>query len=210
MLAQTSRTKSKDEAGFSLIELLIAMTVTIVVMGAGVTLLGQGLAMRTRENARSDALADAQRSLNLMSREIANSGFGLTDNGIVAGASDSNAASIHFRTNVNNTNNTTTDADEDVTYVYQGSPNFAVARYDKNTNATTDVATRIDSLQLTYYDSNGNVLNVAGTPSLVANAVRLGIAVSVTVPGIGAQPSSQVQVTSDVMLRNAQTILDKY
>lgn len=209
-MTNRSQTNQKHEAGFSLLELTIAMAITIIVMGAGITLLSQGLGMRTRENARSDALADAQRSLNLMSREIANSGFGLTDNGIVAGASDSNATTIHFRTNITNTNSTTTDADEDVTYIYQGSPNFAIARYDKNTNTTGDVATRIDSLQLTYYDSNGNALNVTGTPSLVANAVRVGIAVSVTVPGVGAQPSSQVQLTSDVMLRNAQTILDKY
>ncbi len=213
MLAKTSQARLKNEAGFSLVELLIAMTVTVIVMGAGVTLLSQGLGMRTRENKRSDALADAQRSLNLMTREIANSGFGLTDNGIVAGASDSNAASIRFRTNIINTNSTTTDADEDVTYVYQGSPNFAIVRYDQYPSpngTTTDVATRIDLMQLTYYDSNGNVLNVAGTPSLVASAVRIGIAVSVTVPGMGAQPSSQVQLTSDVMLRNAQAILDKY
>ena len=74
----------KTEGGFSLFELIIAMTLTVVVMGIASTLLAQCLNVRTRANENVDALADAQRALNIMSREIADAGFNLSDNGLVA------------------------------------------------------------------------------------------------------------------------------
>jgi hypothetical protein len=40
--------------------------------------------MRSRENQKSDALADTQRALNILTREVADSGFNLNNNGIVA------------------------------------------------------------------------------------------------------------------------------
>ena len=91
--------KQTSQRGFSLIELLIAMTVTIVIAGIASTLVAQSFRMRSREDARSDAIADAQRALNIVSREIANSGFGLVDNGLVPG--DTGPTSIRNRANLN-------------------------------------------------------------------------------------------------------------
>jgi len=96
---QTTLYRRQSHAGFSLIELMIAMTVTLVIAGASATLLAQAFRMRSREDHRSDAIADAQRALNIVSREIANSGFGLVDNGIVPG--DTNNQSIRIRANLN-------------------------------------------------------------------------------------------------------------
>src|SRR5688572_33160117 len=89
------------QRGFSLVELLIAMTVTIVIAGIASTLVAQSFRMRSREDARSDAIADAQRALNIVSREIANSGFGLIDNGLVNNANDTGPGSIRFRSDLN-------------------------------------------------------------------------------------------------------------
>ncbi len=75
------------------------MTVTIVIATIASTLVAQSFRMRSREDARSDAIADAHRALNIVSREIANSGFGLLDNGIVPG--DTGSGSIRFRANLN-------------------------------------------------------------------------------------------------------------
>ena len=96
--------KNNKHAGFSLIELLIAMTLTITIMGVASVLLAQALNVRTRTHANNDALADAQRALNIMSREIANAGFNLSGNGIVSGdtGTDANGNSmIRFRANTN-------------------------------------------------------------------------------------------------------------
>src|SRR5215218_4247787 len=107
--------------GFSLIELTIAMALLLVMMAGASRLLMTSLGVRTRESQKSDALADAQRALNIMSREIGNSGFGMNYNGIVQPdchptiAADPITAQIRIRANVNNSNTSITDADEDLT-----------------------------------------------------------------------------------------------
>src|ERR687894_2255756 len=119
------RANINSQRGFSLIELLIAMTVTVVIAGIASTLVAQSFRLRSREDARSDAIADAQRALNIVSREIANSGFGLLDNGVVPG--DTGQGSIRFRANLNaytrddagnpvSGSTTVSDKDEDIKY----------------------------------------------------------------------------------------------
>ena len=102
------RKKAKNDAGFSLLELLVAMIVMLVLLGVVSSLLSGSLGIRARESQKADALAAALSALNTLSREIANSGFGiytgtnsrLANNGIIA--ADSNANQIHMRSNVNN------------------------------------------------------------------------------------------------------------
>src|SRR6185436_16043841 len=111
--------KRSSVGGFSLIELLIAMTVTLVLLGLASAMLASSFKVRTRENQRTEALADTQRGLNLITREVANSGYGLTDNGIVS--ADSGLTSIRVRANLNasqkeSTSGTATDKDEDVKF----------------------------------------------------------------------------------------------
>jgi prepilin-type N-terminal cleavage/methylation domain-containing protein len=201
------RISDQGAAGFSLIELIIAMTVTLVLMTAACTLLAQSLGIRTRENRKSDGLADAQRALNIMSREIANSGFGLTDNGIVA--ADSAGSAIRIRANLNG-DAAADDPDEDITYVYQATP-LAVVRYDRSTGVATSLASAIDSLTITYFDNAGAV--IANNPLTAANAPnveRVRIALNVTLRATQGQPASSVQLTSDIALRNAVGVLTKY
>jgi prepilin-type N-terminal cleavage/methylation domain-containing protein len=207
-----------DAAGFSLIELLIALTIVLIMMVGASQLLMGSLGVRTRENQKSDALADAQRALNIMSREIGNTGYGLDYNGLVAGdchpitATDTNTAQIRIRANLNNTDATTGQADEDVTYVFQGSPTFAIVRYDKNTNTKTVLANRIDGMQITYIDATTPTPNesILATPAVVANAVRIRITIQVNLQPTVGQPASQVLLTSEIALRNAPTVMSTY
>src|SRR5687768_739318 len=99
----------KGEAGFSILELMIAMLIILVVMGLVTTLFARSLGTRSRESSRTDALTAAQAALNVMSREISNSGYGLITNGLAA---DSSQNQLHFVTNVVNTNETMTDRGE--------------------------------------------------------------------------------------------------
>src|ERR1043165_586737 len=120
----TSLQKRASSGGYSLLELLIAMVITMALMTAASSLLANALRVRSRENQKSDALADTQRALNIMSREIANSGFNLTNNGIVA--ADSGLNRLRIRSNLNRfdydpsvsdaSRNNIQDAAEDVTY----------------------------------------------------------------------------------------------
>ncbi|HEX8708369.1 MAG TPA: prepilin-type N-terminal cleavage/methylation domain-containing protein [Pyrinomonadaceae bacterium] len=220
---QTQTSNPASAAGFSLIELMIAMTISLVVMGLAGHMIAGSFNIRGRENQRSDALADAQRALNVMSRELANSGFGLTNNGIVA--SDSSSTKIRFRANLNayagqTTSESVTDRDEDVEYsLINDGTNSYIVRLDVNTNnLTTVLANRIDSFQIHYYSSKidytpttcditppTGVTDVADK-SLAKYVVAI---ICVTLPergtagGPGYQPPSRVQLISDVMLRNS-------
>src|SRR5262247_3331434 len=98
--------RSKNEAGFSLLELVLSMAITITVMGLASSILAGAFHVRSREDRKSDAIADVQRALNIMTREISNSGMKIpsglpyvSSNGIVAGDSDSQ--SIRIVSNLN-------------------------------------------------------------------------------------------------------------
>ncbi len=174
------------------------MTITLVVMVAASTLLATSLRVRTRENSRSNALASAQRALNIMSREIGNSGYGLSDNGVVV--ADSGAQSLRVRSNLNN-NTSITDTDEDLRFVFQ-SANAAIVRADNAGNAVV-LATGITGLTFTY-------LTVSGGAATAATAERVRIDVRVDLPASPQQPASVVRLLSEVALRNAPNTLQQF
>lgn len=236
---------SQTEAGFSLIELVIAMTVTLTIMGLSASLLAAGFNVRSREDRKSDAIADVQRALNIMTREISNAGLKLpsglsriANNGIVT--DDTDNESIRIVSNLNgmpdpangySEDTDVTDTDEDIKFLMYVDAELGqryIVRYEKNgANQTTVLANRIDSLILRYYDEKvtysttinasgqcdiTNVLNAAGTAESEVSpraAKFIVIAVGVTLPAAGSpntdgyQPPSQVQLTSDVVLRNS-------
>jgi prepilin-type N-terminal cleavage/methylation domain-containing protein len=160
------------DAGFSLIELIVAMTITLVVLGIATTLLARALNIRTRANENVDAMADAERALNVMSREIAQSGFNLTSNGIVDGDSTTDAngnSTIRIRANLNKFDPNPgldpaaragiavagLDSGEDIKYfIYPTQDTTLLARYDAYANgggASTVLANKLDSLHIHYF-----------------------------------------------------------
>ena len=218
----THKTRNR-ERGFSLIELLIAMAVSLAVFGLAGNLLAGSFNVRARENQKTDALADAQRALNIMTREIANTGFGLANNGIVE--ADSNSSAIRVRSNLNafdsqTTSNSINDRNEDVKYsLYSAGSDSYIVRLDIGTqNQTTVLANRVDTLNIRYYParisytasgSNCDISTTSTEVALKSDAKYIVISVCVELPARGApgsagyQPASRVQLVSDVYLRNA-------
>ncbi len=239
---QTNR--SQNQSGFSLFELIIAMGITLTIMTLSCSLLAAGFRMRSREDRKSDAIADVQRALNIMTREISNSGLKLPSglaaiagNGIVT--SDTDNDELRIVSNLNGMPDTAnafvedtdvTDADEDVKFLMYVDADLGqryIVRYEKNgSNQTTVLANRIDSLVFRYYDEKvtydttvvdgvsdiTNVRNAAGNTEAEVSpsaAKFIVIAVGVTLPAVGTantdgyQPPSQMQLTSDVVLRNS-------
>jgi type II secretory pathway pseudopilin PulG len=188
----------KTESGFSLLELTIAMGITLAIMLAASTLLATSLRTRSRENTRSEALASTQRALNIMTREIGNSGYGLSDNGIVT--ADSAANSIRVRANLNNDTDVS-DTDEDVRFVFQ-STNGAIVRVD-NAAGSVVLATNITGLTINYLDMSGNT-------ATAATAERVNIDIRVDLPAGLQQPASVVHLVSDIALRNGPNTLQQF
>jgi type II secretory pathway pseudopilin PulG len=220
-----SSSNKKASGGFSLLELLIAMVITMALMTAASTLLAQALRVRSRENQKSDALADVQRALNIMSREIANTGFNMTGNGIVAGDSGTNA--LRIRSNLNRYDTSASsasrdsiiDENEDIKYfINVADDKKYLARYDPYGNGATVLANRIDALNIHYFDQKVtytappdgyDISNPSATPVSPENAKYIVIALAVTLDPVGQpgspgyQPPYSVLLCSDVTLRNA-------
>lgn len=216
-----SSNKKGPNSGFSLLELLIAMGITLTLMTAAATLLANAIRIRGRENQKSDALADTQRALNTMSREIANAGFNLNNNGIVV--ADSGAHVIRVRSNLNGYTNEATateviDEGEDIRYyVNQADNTKYLVRQDQYGNGSTVLANRIDNMTIHYYDQKVNYTVPQGGDDIdcptaeVAkeNAKYIVIAVAVTLDEVGTpgspgyHKSYSVVLCSDVVLRNS-------
>jgi len=216
--------KALNSSGFSLFELLIAMAITMTLMTAAATLLAGALRMRSRENQKSDALADTQRALNIMSRELANTGFNLMNNGIVT--ADSGPNKIRVRSNLTRfdftasaeSQNAIQDPGEDITYfLNEVAQTKYLVRHDPHGSGSTVLANRVDTLNIHYFDQKvtytapqkGTDITGASAPEVApADAKYIVIAVSVTLDAVGPpnspgyQPPYTVLLCSDVNLRN--------
>ena len=217
----------RRQSGFSLVELFLAMTITLVIMTIASTLLASSFKVRNRENQKSSAIADAQRALNAMSRDIANAAYGLSTNGIVTGG-DSGPTSIRVRSDLD-LSGATNDVGEDVKYVFVNDANgsFIVRLNLQPAQTTSLIANRIDGLAIYYYDRRvtyaigncaigscniSNVRNSAGTTQAEVtpdSAKYIVLSIRVTLPAVGTpnssgyQPPSATQLVSTVTLRNA-------
>jgi prepilin-type N-terminal cleavage/methylation domain-containing protein len=217
--------RDRAEKGFSLMELMIAMAVTLVMMSITTELLAQAFSVRRREDRRTEAIADAQRALSIISRELANSGYRLPSdlkytppagtatavpaNGLLPGHCDGD--SIAFVSNLNAfdsgastwARDSVNESDEGVLFTLN---NQSLLRVDLSTKNVLAVADRVTNFQITYLNRNGSNAPVAGAVGPDTLAVRLTIAVplpAIGKPGTsGYQPASEVQVVSEVALRN--------
>ena len=211
-----------SESGFSLLELLIGMTITLVIMTIASTLLATSFKVRSREHSRTDSIADVQRALNIMTREIAIGGYGFNnaDNGLVAG--DCDGATIRVRSNLNRFSagsSTIESSGEDVKFLVDSTDgqNYLV-RHDRlaATGPSTVLANRIDDMDIIYWGPDNTPLNVAADPSQVANAVGVRITLTANLEQVGTpgapgyQAATTIQLISDVALRNKSQNLATY
>lgn len=217
----------KNQGGFSLLEILVSMTIMLVLMGVVSMLFSRAMGVRSRESRKTDALTSAQAVLNVMSREIANSGFGLysdpvnriPNNGIVL--ADSNANRIRIRANITNmraytdpTTPGTSDPGEDITYFLDGTT-ASIVRYDANAVApaprSSIVVNRISSVTFSYvnYTAGSSGTTTTSTPTATTGRVIITV-VELLEPVPGQQNPSTVTFTSDVILRNSNYMLQQY
>jgi len=205
--------------GFSLIELIIAMTITLTIVALAFSLLAQSINQKTRDETQVSALSDTNQSLSRMSLEIINAGFGLTSNGLVAG--DCTEDKIRVRANLNSlmkeaTSGTVTDSGEDLIFQLVDNPSVgsALVRTDVVTGGSSIVATKIDNRD---GDGDGdgdgltfNYLDAAGAEVAAQNAVQVRMIVRVNLPQVGSpgapgyQPEITKELSSSVVLRNAR------
>ncbi len=219
------------EAGFSIPELLVAMVVTLLLLTLASKLLMQSFTVRAREDRRADAIADVQRALNVMAREIANSGYCLPSdltytppggtatrvpaNGLLPGFSNGN--SVAFASNLNGgngTNNHVAEPDESIMFTFWSDPPPApprsfLVRKDLFSGNVMVLANRIDSFTVTYFnrDPVTRVVSAAAAGSSPNdNTVALRLTVTVTLPAIGKRGSDGYQPPMQTVLETNVTL----
>jgi prepilin-type N-terminal cleavage/methylation domain-containing protein len=213
------RSSEMAPSGFSLVELLITLTITLVILGLAFSLLARSLNTKVRQQDQASALSDASSGLGRMADEVVNAGFGLRTNGIVAG--DSNEGQIRIRANLNallkqTTSNTVTDSREDVTFRLTPDASGGAScliRMDAVTGASSIVAYSIDDVDIDA-DGDGDGLtftyhDAAGTVVAPESATRVTVTLRIKleqqgVPGApGFQPAITKVLTENIVLRNA-------
>lgn len=221
----------QSQAGFSLIELSIAMVVVLMMLAIVSSLLSGAMSIRSRESRRTDALTTAQAALNVLSREVANSGYGIGtcavpdcsvmtgNNGLVL--ADSNQNRLHFRTNTANTGPrpaptgssvlSTNRPGEDVTFFFDSATD-SIVRYDPNgTPQTSVVVNRISQVTFSYFNYSGASSTPTETTTPTADTSRVRITIAVQLEPVAGQPANQVVTfSSEVTLRNADYMLRQY
>jgi Tfp pilus assembly protein PilW len=214
---QKQRDVAKGEAGFSLLELMVAMGLTLVIMVAAGRMLAMSMNVRTRENQRTEAVADAQRALQAITRDVSNAGLGLSSNGIIGtiindpADPDYNFGEIRIRSNLDAFTEAAPDTaqeGEDVVYTLINDatvnpPQRLVVRQDVNTGRISQLANRIDGLHFDYLKADDTAA------ASVAAAVKVRITVWVSLPAIGTpgvpgyQPPTRMRLSSQAALRNS-------
>jgi len=217
--------RKRSQSGFSLLELMIAMTIMLIMMSVATSLFSRSLSTQLRESRTTDALTSAYAALNVMSREIGNSGYGLLDpatglatNGIVL--PDSDAHKIHVRSNFNNITaytdpnapGQTNAPGEDVTYYFEATTK-SIVRYDPHSSPTTSVVVnKISNVTFNYYDYVTSGSSGTGPNTTPTGATgRIVITVSVDLDPIYGQPNpSSITFSSEVNMRNSNYMLQQY
>jgi len=202
------------QEGFSLVELIVSLVVTSIMMAAVVGAFMSAMKTRTYETDKTDALTSSQAALNVMSREIGNAGFGLkrgiyASNGLVQG--DCNATRLHFRTNMNNLNNTADDIGENVTFYYDTSTS-SILRHDQNAVPTTSaIINQVSNVQFSYFDYDANgVATQVSVPTDDTSRVRIKLTVLLVADPNDVTNKRNVTVESDIALRNAPYNIGQY
>ena len=205
------------QRGFSLVEMLISLTIALIIIGLTFGLLAGSLNKKARSDDETDSLSDGNQAISWMSQEIMNSGFGLKSNGLVA--ADSVEDKIRVRANLNaflkqTTSGTVSDPDEDIQYYLLANPGSgsALVRADVGKNTSSVIATDIVDVDADG-DGDGDgltfdYLDVGGNPVLPTNAARIRVSVRILLPQIGVpgsegfHPATTKVISSTVVLRN--------
>jgi len=175
--------------GFTLVELLVALAVVGLVMGATLTVLQQGQDGYVRAVARLEAQQSARVALERVAREIRTAGFDPTGAAFAAIMSPA-PTSFTIQKDLNG-NGVIDAAGEAVTYLLRGT----TLRRNAGGGAQP-VIEGVTELTFTYLDADG-------APTTLPAAIRtVVIALTVQADPSGGNPAATARMRTQVRLRN--------
>jgi type IV pilus assembly protein PilW len=169
--------KLKKTAGFTLIEVMVSMTIGLVVLAA----VAGTFTVQLRQNSAEEQLAQMQQdvrgALDLMVREIEMAGFkpaGVVFNGIAT----STATTLRIKLDLDSTGVTTDGATDDISYTYSSG---VLTRTLNNPASSATLADNLTLFSFSYLDANG-------AATTTSTAVRR-ITINITAQTARADPS---------------------
>lgn len=143
----------KKSAGFTLIELMISMTISLVVLAA----IAGSFTVQNRQNSAEEQLGQMQQNvrgaLDLMVREIQMAGYkpaGGTFNGIQT----SSTTTLRIKLDLDSSGVETDGATDDISYTFDSSTGL-ITRTLNNGSSSATLADNITAFSFTYLDANG-------------------------------------------------------
>lgn len=144
-----------DDKGFSFVELLIAMVISVLVLAAVYKLFSSASEIFVTQERRVDTRQDIRSILYLMTKDIRMAGLDPKRNAACAGIESANATSLHilYDYNGNGTCSELNDCDRD--YLYNSNENV-IKLEDRGEGGHQLFAEDISSLNFVYTLSDGS------------------------------------------------------
>jgi type IV pilus assembly protein PilW len=150
------------ESGFTLVELLIAMTIGLIILTAlSSTFLMQRKIYDVQEQV-AEMVQNARAAMDMMSREIRMGGYDPTDAGFDGITYDADQleikADMYQTTNTGNPDGDTDDSNENIIYTYYDENSAYPYQIKRKTGGGNflSFAENIEAFTFDYLDSNGN------------------------------------------------------
>lgn len=190
-----------NQRGFTLIELIISLGVSVIVIGGAYEFFMNGMNSYKQSLSRARSNEQVRQGMDAMTAVIREARS--ADNGSYAVA-QATATSLTFYANI--------DSDvavEQVTYSLTGTqlvrtvikPTGVPPQYPAGNAVTTTLQDNVRSLQFNYFDKNYTGTQAALTQPVAPLDVRL-VRITVTIDDDPTKPPAAVTLTTAVMLRN--------
>lgn len=160
---------SKGEKGFSLIELLIAMAITVIASAAVYSLYNNFFRQSNTQDMVVEAQQNARVAINSMERELMNAGYAAGTPDIITEAGSNALEFIYSDPSTDTSMSATAGKRLKVRYATQttGGVTYLTRKADNLTDGTMGATEQIipyaQNLAITYYDINGNTITDTST-----------------------------------------------
>lgn len=162
---------AKNQAGFSLMELLVVCVIMIIILGIIATVVGGLQTNYHKRRIATQQINDGAATLDLLTRVVRVAGANTTNQALTPTGSNQ----LRVRADWNPVDGSLNGQYEDVTFFISGSSLYV---RNENNNQLTELTTDVNSLNFQYFTASGAA---TATPAQIAS-VRISLGVGVDLP----------------------------
>lgn len=153
-----------NEQGFTLIEVVIGLAISLILMGVAVSIFNVQRKSYSMQEQVTEMQQNVRATMDMMVREIRMAGYDPTESGFV-GIGTNTTTLLQILADLDG-NGTTTGTYENITYQYYNASAGTLScqiRRNLGTESTESLAENINACNFLYYDSNGIATTTASS-----------------------------------------------